>query len=135
MFTTVGTPEYCAPEVGLEYTKVPQKNSIVMNLTKQGYDHKCDIWSLGIIVHMMLSGVSPFYEDGDEIKIIKSAKRGILKLDLEQWRGISWQAKDFVQNLLCVDMDRRYNIAETFEHSWIKKHEMELKRIYRKVIS
>lgn len=138
MFTVVGTPEYCAPEVGFDLTKNPDfkaENLNKLSLFKRGYNSKCDIWSLGIIVHIMLSGISPFYEDGDEINIINSAKRGHLKLHLRQWSKSSSFAKDFVQSLLSVDIEKRLNVRECFEHSWIKMHEGELVRIYEKILT
>lgn len=138
MFTVVGTPEYCAPEVGFDSTKNPDFKSGILNkisLVKRGYDSKCDIWSLGIIVHIMLSGISPFYEDGNEMSIIKAAKRGRLKFHLKQWSKISDFAKDFVQSLLCVDIDKRFNVMDCFEHNWIKTHSNELARIYEKILT
>ena len=46
MHAIVGTPIYVAPEV--------------LKDEKEGYDFKCDVWSLGIIMHFMLFGVPPF---------------------------------------------------------------------------
>lgn len=138
MFTVVGTPEYCAPEVGFDMTKNPNFKSGILNkisLVKRGYDAKCDIWSLGIIIHIMLSGISPFYEDGNEMNIIKAAKRGRLKFHLKQWDNISDFAKDFVQRLLCVEIDRRFSVSDCFEHNWIQIHEGELVKIYAKILT
>lgn len=45
MSTVIGTPEYCAPEVGFGLHGV-----------KSGYSLKCDMWSLGVIVHLLLTG-------------------------------------------------------------------------------
>lgn len=140
MFTIVGTPEYCAPEVGFEFTKLPENQKLFKNhkLTheqtlKKGYDSKCDIWSLGVIVHIMLSGISPFYEDGEEANIIRSAKRGALRLQRKQWRSIPTEAKSFVQCLLQVDTNNRFDIEQCFKHEWIRKHETILKGIVQKI--
>ncbi|KAH3686233.1 hypothetical protein WICPIJ_002790 [Wickerhamomyces pijperi] len=138
MFTTVGTPEYCAPEVGFEYSKTPHhlraklfKNPPV----NPGYDTKCDIWSLGVISHIMLSGISPFYGDGDEFSIVRNAKLGRLQLHSKQWDGVSDNAKDFIQCLLYVDIEKRYDVGKCLQHPWIKKHEVELKKTYLKILS
>ncbi|CCH44768.1 hypothetical protein BN7_4336 [Wickerhamomyces ciferrii] len=138
MFTVVGTPEYCAPEVGFDLKKNPDfKKGILTksSLVKRGYDSKCDIWSLGIISHIMLSGISPFYEDGNELNIIKSAKKGQLNFKLRQWSKVSLLAKDFVSSLLRVNIDKRLDILECYNHDWIQIHNGELQRIYKKILT
>ena len=140
MFTIIGTPEYCAPEVGFEFTKLPEKQMKFSSHkwthelpVKKGYDSKCDIWSLGVIVHIMLSGISPFYEDGEEANMIRSAKRGALKLHMKEWQNVSKEAKSFVQSLLHVDANQRFDIEQCFKHEWIRKHEVVLKDIVQKI--
>lgn len=140
MFTIIGTPEYCAPEVGFEFTKLPEKQMKFSSHkwthelpVKKGYDSKCDIWSLGVIVHIMLSGISPFYENGEQENIIRSAKRGALKLQMKEWQNVSQEAKSFVQSLLHVDTKKRFDIQQCFKHEWIRKHEVVLKDIVQKI--
>lgn len=62
-----GTPYYIAPEVFLE-----------------SYDHKCDTWSCGVILYIMLSGVPPF-NGKDKNSIIKSVKKGKYTLDIKEF--------------------------------------------------
>lgn len=45
MSTVIGTPEYCAPEVGFG-----------LRGNRTGYTLKCDMWSLGVITHLLLTG-------------------------------------------------------------------------------
>jgi meiosis-specific serine/threonine-protein kinase MEK1 len=139
MFTTLGTPEYCAPEVGFEFAKIPAhlKSGIVgtyENDSRKGYDFKCDIWSLGIIAHIMLSGISPFYGDGSEVNIIKSAKRGILNFKARQWNSISKDAINFVQNVLKVEINGRFSVDDCLAHIWIKRHFKDLTMIHHKIL-
>ncbi|CDR37645.1 CYFA0S01e14048g1_1 [Cyberlindnera fabianii] len=137
VFTTVGTPEYSAPEVGFDIPKLPphmrfsaQNQNI--RLLRAGYDYKCDIWSLGIIVHIMLSGVSPFFEDGHEVNIVRAAKEGVLDLNSPHWDGVSVHAREFVGKVLLVDVNKRLDIQECFAHTWIA-HYPELAGTYRKI--
>ncbi|KAH3674192.1 hypothetical protein WICMUC_003434 [Wickerhamomyces mucosus] len=138
MFTAVGTPEYCAPEVGFEYTKVPAhlRTSLLGSQTiRKGYDSRCDIWSLGIIVHILLSGISPFYGDGTEVSIIKNAKRGDLSFSAAQWKKVSLRSQLFVKCLLSVDVRKRFTVKECFNHEWIRRHNCELDAIYKKILT
>lgn len=139
MFTTVGTPEYCAPEVGFEHTKIPEhlKTGILgasSSRSRKGYDFKCDIWSLGVIVHIMLTSISPFYGDGNEINIIRNVKSGRLNLSSNHWKAVSPAARGFVQNLLRVDIGQRFSVDDCFRHEWVRRHRADMEKIYSKIV-
>ena len=73
-----GTPYYIAPEV----------------LYNQ-YDEKCDLWSIGVILYILLVGYPPF-NGKTEDKIIQKVKTGSYSLKEEEWNNISSEAKDLV---------------------------------------
>ena len=96
MHTVVGTPEYCAPEVGFKANrKFYSEFSRAATLTQQqsGYDKKCDLWSLGVITHIMLTGISPFYGDGSEKSIIQNATEGNLNFNIKHWSKLVKELK------------------------------------------
>lgn len=135
MHTVVGTPEYCAPEVGFKASrKAYQSFSRAATLEQKGYDSKCDLWSLGVIAHIMLTGISPFYGDGSERSIIQNAKIGKLNFNAKQWEVVADTAKDFVRKLLEVDVNKRLDSHRSLKHPWISKHSDQLKKIYTKKI-
>lgn len=135
MHTVVGTPEYCAPEVGFRASrKVYQSFSRAATLEQKGYDSKCDLWSLGVIAHIMLTGISPFYGDGTERSIIQNAKIGKLNFKAKQWSAVANTAKDFVSKLLEVDVTKRLDSKQSLNHPWIFNHCDQLKKIYSKKI-
>ncbi|XP_075265687.1 myosin light chain kinase A-like [Convolutriloba macropyga] len=97
-----GTPLYTAPEV-----------------FEGRYGCKCDMWSAGVMLHMMLSGHPPYIADTvaglyDEIQ--KGAKR--LFRD-PVWQLISPSAIDLVGVLLRADPEERWSAEEALEHPWL----------------
>ena len=100
----VGTPLYISPEV-----------------LKNKYNEKCDIWSCGVIMYMMLSGQPPFKGENDE-EIYQSIKEGKYNFDDEKWDEISKDAKDLIKNLLIKDINKRYSAKQALSHPWITKH-------------
>lgn len=96
-----GTPYYIAPEMlGKPYTE------------------KCDMWSCGVILYLMLSGTVPF--DGHNAKkILAKVKRAKYSLDGRHWDSVSSQAKDLVARLMQPDPDSRLSAEEALAHPWL----------------
>lgn len=137
MHTVVGTPEYCAPEVGFKADRNFYRSfsrTATLDPDNNGYDSKCDIWSLGVITHIMLTGVSPFYGDGSEASIVKNVRSGRLNFGAKQWIPITDSAKSFVRKCLQVSTLNRCNVEEALHQVWVEKHLGQLERIYQKKV-
>uniref|UniRef100_A0A0N5AVZ6 protein kinase C n=1 Tax=Syphacia muris TaxID=451379 RepID=A0A0N5AVZ6_9BILA len=99
--TIVGTPAYLAPEV----------------LQKRGYNKSLDMWSVGVIIYVTLSGTFPF-NDGEEIA--EQIQNAAFMFPGEPWKEISKSAIDLIQSLLKVQIQERLTIDECLTHEWLQ---------------
>nr|CEL65363.1 TPA: CAM kinase, CDPK family, putative [Neospora caninum Liverpool] len=90
------------------------------------YNEKCDLWSIGVIVYMLLSGSPPFTGHGDQEILIK-IRRCKYNMEGPRWRGISEQAKHFIASLLrqVRNPDERPSAEEALKHPWLVAAEKE----------
>ncbi|KAE9616087.1 hypothetical protein Lal_00017747 [Lupinus albus] len=98
----VGTPCYVAPEV----------------LLGREYNEKVDIWSSGVIMYMMLSGIPPFYGDS-AVQIFEAVIRGNLRFPTQIFKNVSSSAKDLMRKMICRDPSRRISAEDALRHPWI----------------
>lgn len=124
--TPVGSVEFMAPEVVDAWTSL--EGSLQM------YDKRCDLWSLGVIIYIMLSGYPPFYgkcghtcgwnkgEDCEQCQslLFERIQEGQFEFPDKDWKYISDGAKDLIKRLLVRDASLRLTAAEVLEHSWVK---------------
>mmetsp|Transcript_37359 Transcript_37359/g.33498 ORF Transcript_37359/g.33498 Transcript_37359/m.33498 type:complete len:88 (-) Transcript_37359:792-1055(-) len=80
-----GTAYYIAPEV-----------------LNKNYDEKCDVWSCGVIMYILLCGYPPFGGHNDK-EILKRVRLGKFKFDDEEWGKISPEAKSLIKRMLTYD--------------------------------
>ncbi|KAA8548824.1 hypothetical protein F0562_000508 [Nyssa sinensis] len=102
-YSTVGTPDYIAPEV----------------LLKKGYGMECDWWSLGAIMYEMLVGYPPFYSD-DPMSTCRKIVNWRTHLKFPEEAKLSSEAKDLISKLLC-NVDQRLGTKGSDEikaHPW-----------------
>ena len=83
------------------------------------YTEKCDIWSCGIIMYILLTGKPPFNGDSDE-EILKKILQNHLDLEKYPWSVISLKAKDLIKKLLETDTKKRITAEEALNHEWFK---------------
>ena len=97
---TIGTLIYCSPEV-----------------LKNNYNKKCDIWSCGVIMYVLLSGHFPFYGKTEE-EITKKILSGKYTFDNKYFSNISNEAKDLISKCLMYDKNKRISIEDVLKHEF-----------------
>ncbi|MFH4982483.1 hypothetical protein AB6A40_009192 [Gnathostoma spinigerum] len=103
--SVVGTPAYLAPEV----------------LRNKGFNRSLDMWSVGVIVYVSLSGTFPFNEDEDINDQIQNAD---FMYPPNPWRDISSTAIDFINGLLQVKMSKRLTAMKALSHNWLQSYQL-----------
>uniref|UniRef100_A0A1B0D0Q9 Uncharacterized protein n=1 Tax=Phlebotomus papatasi TaxID=29031 RepID=A0A1B0D0Q9_PHLPP len=107
------TLEYAAPEV-LSKTAIGDK----------AHMEACDLWSLGVILYTMLCGQSPFRSPSDSEEsicgLVEKIRHGDFDTKTPAWRCVSPGARDLVTRLLNVDSERRMEMNELVNHSWLQ---------------
>jgi len=100
----VSAPSYTAPEV----------------FTGTGFNNKVDIWSCGVILHVILSARLPFptTKKKDLLDALQQC-RSHPSMNGPEWRGVSEEAKDLVGQMLRVNPDERVSAVQALQHPWI----------------
>ncbi|GAV63898.1 Pkinase domain-containing protein/EF_hand_5 domain-containing protein [Cephalotus follicularis] len=98
----VGSPYYVAPEV-----------------LRKHYGPECDVWSAGVIIYILLSGVPPFWDETEQ-GIFEQVLKGELDFVSDPWPSISEGAKDLVRRMLIRDPKKRLTAHEVLCHPWIQ---------------
>ncbi|KAL4823731.1 hypothetical protein H8958_007650 [Nasalis larvatus] len=101
----LGNPEFAAPEV---------IQGIPVSLGT-------DIWSIGVLTYVMLSGVSPFLDESKEETCINVC-RVDFSFPHEYFCGVSNAARDFINVILQEDFRRRPTAATCLQHPWLQPH-------------
>lgn len=99
-----GTPYYIAPEVLMEK-----------------YDEKCDVWSCGIIMYILLCGYPPFNAENDN-DIMNKIKIGKFSFPEEEWDNISNEAKDLIIKMLAYKPSDRLAASDCLLHKWFTEN-------------
>lgn len=104
--TMCGSPQYVAPEI------------LSVGVTVEDYTPAVDMWSVGVILFILLSGYSPFDDDND-VALFEKIKKGMYDIDDPVWDEVSDSAKDLVGRLLTVDAGKRLSAREALCHPWL----------------
>jgi calcium-dependent protein kinase len=86
---------------------------------RKNYTEKCDIWSCGVLLFILISGVPPF--DGPtEQKILEAVIEGNYKFKHPEWTHTSPEVKNLINHMLAYDPMDRFSAKECLEHNWFK---------------
>lgn len=108
--TLCGTAQYVAPEI--------------LDGGRGGYDHRCDVWSLGVFAYLLLGGYPPF--EGILDSLVKEITVGYFEFHEEYWSEISDAAKDMIRSMLVVNPDERATAAQALSCQWMEVEEEQL---------
>lgn len=84
------------------------------------YTEKCDIWSAGVVLYIMLCGEPPFNGNNDE-KIIEKIKKGEYSFNSSEWLTVSSEAKAFIRKMMEFNVDKRLSAEQALQDPWILK--------------
>ena len=129
LLTPVGSLEYMAPEV-VEAFMIDDYDDEEEEIS---YNKKCDMWSLGIIMYILLCGYAPFsgncgldcgWERGESCiecqeMLFASIKGGEVIFPIQHWDKVSLQAKDLILHLLVRDSAKRLDADQVLDHPWV----------------
>ena len=100
----VGSSYYIAPEV-----------------LKKHYNEKCDIWSCGVIMYILLSARPPFGGQDDN-DIMERVATGVYDLESPPFDKVSPSALDLIRKLLTMDVNQRITAEQALNHPWFKEN-------------
>ena len=100
----VGSSYYIAPEV-----------------LKKHYDEKCDLWSCGVILYILLSGRPPFGGENDK-EIMERVALGKYDLQSSPFNKVSKSGIDLIQKLLIMEPKKRISAQDALLHPWFKEN-------------
>jgi len=126
LLTPVGSAEFMAPEVVEAFMDDSERDL--------AYDKRCDLWSLGIIMYILLCGYPPFsgncgskcgWNQGEPCNacqelLFHSIQDGHFDFPNSEWRDISGEAKDLISKLLVKDARQRLSADMVQSHPWVK---------------
>jgi len=109
----VGSSYYIAPEV-----------------LKKHYNEKCDVWSCGVIMYILLSARPPFGGEDDN-EIMERVSTGKYDLESPPFNKLSKNSLDLIKRLLTMDPDQRISAEQALNHPWFK--EFKSQEIYNRI--
>ena len=102
----VGTLGYMAPEV----------------LMGKDYNFSADVWSIGIITYLLLTGYLPFDDEGEDKEVIRKTLFESIPFYNDSWKNISSKAKEFIKKILKKDKEERITIEGILSDPWFENY-------------
>ncbi|KMZ75851.1 Calcium dependent protein kinase 6 [Zostera marina] len=100
----VGSPYYVAPEV-----------------LRKHYGQEADVWTAGVILYILLSGVPPFWAETQQ-GIFDAVLKADIDFQSEPWPLISESAKELITRMLCRNSSERFTARQVLAHPWIREN-------------
>jgi len=128
LLTPVGSAEFMAPEIVEAFIEDTEEDF--------KYDKRCDLWSLGVMMYILLSGYPPFSGscgqdcawaaggqcDDCQMNLFTNIQQGKFEFHSKEWTNISPQAKDLIKRLLVKNAKRRLSARDVLSHDWLNNN-------------
>merc|ERR1712137_1492819 len=128
LLTPVGSAEFMAPEIVEAFIEDTEEDF--------KYDKRCDLWSLGVMMYILLSGYPPFSGscgqdcawaaggqcDRCQMNLFTNIQQGKFEFHSKEWAHISPQAKDLIKRLLVKSAKRRLSARDVLSHEWLNNN-------------
>uniref|UniRef100_A0A183FNI3 Protein kinase domain-containing protein n=1 Tax=Heligmosomoides polygyrus TaxID=6339 RepID=A0A183FNI3_HELPZ len=101
-YSISGTPEFVSPEI---------VNGYPLTLAT-------DLWSVGTLTYVLLTGISPFHGD-DDAETLANVAKCAYSMEGDEWRSFTPEAADFVKHLLKEIPGERMTVDEALDHPWL----------------
>ena len=125
LLTPVGSAEFMAPEIVEAFMEDTEEDHM--------YDKRCDLWSLGVMMYILLCGYPPFsgscgYSCGwatggscetCQKNLFNNIQQGHYEFHPREWGAISEQAKDLISRLLIKTAKNRLSAKDVLNHVWL----------------
>lgn len=111
MKTFCGTPMYVAPE-------------ILSTVGRGSYTNQVDVWSLGVILYVCLSGSVPFNCHNKHMSLQDQIKRGHYSFPESRFSHVSERAIDLIKRMMTVNPKRRITITQIMLHPWLQDRDL-----------
>ena len=100
-----GTPHYMSPE-----------------MLDGDYDQMTDVFSVGIVLYQLLTGIHPFHTPGidDEVAVKARIAAGEVHFSSDRWSHVTAEAKDLTRSLLHSNPRKRLSASDALRHSWFQ---------------
>ena len=109
LHNVAGTPYYMAPEV-----------------LEGDYDNKCDVWSLGVLLYVLMSGYLPF-QGQNRSEVFAKIKKAKFNFNHEEFKSCTPHVIGLIKRLLVIDPKKRLTAGEALQHEWFKEIETKCK--------
>lgn len=128
LLTPVGSAEFMAPEIVEAFIDDTEDDF--------KYDKRCDLWSLGVMMYILLCGYPPFsgscgqncgWAQGGacdlcQLNLFNNIQDGRYEFHAREWQDISGEAKDLIQKLLVKTPKRRLSAGDVLTHPWLNNN-------------
>ena len=112
-------------KTGLDNENIKNNLYVAPEVLKRKYNEKCDTWSVGVLLHLLIVGSFPF-EGGNQTETLNKIRKGKFNTNNEKFLQSSEEVQDLIKQLLEVKVDKRLSSKEAIEHPWFSKFDAHL---------